>query len=222
MQNFATPGPVSVVLEIPAGAVRLVATERTDTVVDVQPADASKKRDVKAAEQTAIAFQDGVLSVTTAESHRVLGGSGALHVTIELPVGSRLDGKAGAAELHTTGRLGDVAFDGGYTVVSIEEAAGAVLKVHTGDVAINCLTGSAQIRNGKGDITIAEAHAGQVELRADMGNLSVTAAPGISATLDADTAKGRITNTLRNTEGAAAGLAVKATTSHGDITAASL
>src|SRR6185312_11068555 len=129
MQNFATPGPVSVVLEIPAGAVRLVATERTDTVVDVQPADASKKRDV-----------------TAAESHRVLGGSGALHVTIELPVGSRLDGKAGAAELHTTGRLGDVAFDGGYTVVSIEEAAGAVLKVHTGDVAINCLTGSAQIR----------------------------------------------------------------------------
>ena len=222
MQNFATPGPVSVVLEIPAGAVRLVATERTDTVVDVQPADASKKRDVKAAEQTAIAFQDGVLSVTTAESHRVLGGSGALHVTIELPVGSRLDGKAGAAELHTTGRLGDVAFDGGYTVVSIEEAAGAVLKVHTGDVAINCLTGSAQVRNGKGDITIAEAHAGQVELRADMGNLSVTAAPGVSATLDADTAKGRITNTLRNTEGAAAGLAVKATTSHGDITAASL
>jgi len=222
MQNFATPGPVSVVLEIPAGAVRLVATERTDTVVDVQPADASKKRDVKAAEQTAIAFQDGVLSVTTAESHRVLGGSGALHVTIELPVGSRLDGKAGAAELHTTGRLGDVAFDGGYTVVSIEEAAGAVLKVHTGDVAINRLTGSAQIRNGKGDITVAEAHAGQVELRADMGNLSVTAAPGISATLDADTAKGRITNTLRNTEGAAAGLAVKATTSHGDITAASL
>jgi len=222
MQNFATPGPVSVVLEIPAGAVRLVATERTDIVVDVQPADASKKRDVKAAEQTAIAFQDGVLSVTTAESHRVLGGSGALHVTIELPVGSRLDGKAGAAELHTTGRLGDVAFDGGYTVVSIEEAAGAVLKVHTGDVAINCLTGSAQIRNGKGDITIAEAHAAQVELRADMGNLSVTAAPGVSATLDADTAKGRITNTLRNTEGAAAGLAVKATTSHGDITAASL
>ena len=219
MQNFDTPSPISVVLDIPAGSVRLIAADRADTTVEVLPADSSKKRDVKAAEQTAVEFRDGVLSIVAAETDRVLGSSGALHVTIELPAGSRFDGKSGAAELHTAGRLGDVAFDGGYKTVSLDEAAGAILKVHTGEVSIGRLTGPAQIRNGKGDITIAEAHAGQVELRTDMGNLSITAAHGVSATLDASTPAGRITNTLRNTEGAAAGLAIKATTSHGDITA---
>lgn len=222
MQNFATPNPVFVSLDIPAGSVRLIATERTDTRVEVLPADASKRRDVKAVQQTGIEFRDGVLSITTAEANRVLGSSGALRVTIELPAGSRIEGKAGAAELHTTGRLGEVAFEGGYRSVSLEEAASAHLKVHTGDVSIARLSGPARIRNGKGDVTITEARAGLVELHTDMGDLSVTAARGVSGILDAGTAHGRIDNGLRNTDGAAAGLTVKATTSHGDITAASL
>jgi hypothetical protein len=222
MQNFATSGPVFVSLDIPAGAVRVVASDRADTAVEVLPADAAKRRDVKAAEQTVVQFRDGILSIAAAEANRVLGSSGAVRVSIELPTGSRIEGKAGAAELHTSGRLGEVAFDGGYRSVSIEEAASAHLKVHTGEVRIARLTGPAQIRNGKGDITIAEAHAGRVELHADMGNLSVTAAHGVSGILDASTAVGRIDNALRNTDGAAAGLTIKATTSHGDITANSL
>lgn len=222
MQKFATTRPIAIVLDIPAGSVRVVATERADVTVEVLPAEASKKRDVKAAEQTGIEFRDGVLSILNAESTRVLGSSGALRVTIEAPAGSRIQGKAGAAELQTAGRLGEVSFDGGYRTVSLDEVAGATLKVHTGDVTIACLTGPAYIRNGKGDTTIAEAHTGLLELRTDMGNLTVTAAPGVSATLDASTPAGRIDNTLRNTEGAAAALSIKATTSHGDITAKSL
>ena len=222
MQKFATPGPVFVSLDIPAGSVRVVAAERTDTLVEVRPADAAKRRDVKAAGQTEVGFHDGVLRIATADAHRVLGSTGALQVTIEVPAGSRIEGRAGAAELHTTGRLGDVAFEGGYRAVSVEEAASAHLKVHTGDVRVARLTGPAQIRNGRGDITIAEAHAGRVEVRTDMGNLSVAAAHGVSGILDAATSHGRIGNTLRNTEGSGAGLIVKATTSHGDITAGSL
>jgi hypothetical protein len=82
--------------------------------------------------------------------------------------------------------------------------------------------GPAQIRNGQGDIAIAEAHVGRVEVRTDMGNLSVAAAHGASGILDAATSCGRIGNALRNIEGAGAGLTIKATTSHGDITASSL
>jgi DUF4097 and DUF4098 domain-containing protein YvlB len=222
MQKFATTSPIAIVLDIPAGSVHVAAAERADLTVEVLPAEASKKRDVKAAEQTAVEFRDGVLRVTSSESNRVLGSSGALRVTIQAPAGSRIEGKAGAAELHTTGRLGEVSFDGGYHAVTIEEAASATLQVHTGDVAIARLTGPARIRNGKGDTTIAEAHAGVLDLRTDMGNLKVTAARGVSATLDASTPAGRIDNALRNSEGSAAGLRIKATTSHGDITADSL
>ncbi|ALO05806.1 hypothetical protein AQF52_0205 [Streptomyces venezuelae] len=56
-------------------------------------------------------------------------------------------------------------------------------------------------------------------LRTDSGDLEVGAAHGVSATLDAGTTPGRITNTLRNSEGATASLNVQATSAYGDITA---
>ncbi|NUR30680.1 MAG: DUF4097 family beta strand repeat protein [Catenulispora sp.] len=222
MQKFDTAGPVSVVLDIPAGRVRLIASDRGDTTVQVLPSEESKKRDVKAAQQTEVSYADGIVRIVTADASRVLGSSGSLDVTIELPAGSRVEGKAGAAELSGTGRLGEVVFEGGYRQVELEEVASAHLKVHTGEVRIGRLAGPAQIRNSQGDITVAEAVTGAVDLRTESGSIAISAAPGTSATLDAGTLHGRITNTLKNSEGAAAGLAIKATTSNGDITASSL
>ena len=222
MQKFETPSPVTVVLDIPAGQIRLVASERADTTVEVLPQDASKRRDAKAAEQTTVEFAEGVLRIATADASKVLGSSGSLDVTIALPAGSRIEGKAGAAELYSTGRLGAVSFDGAYRTVELDEIGGGNIKMHLGELTIAKLTGSAQLRNAKGDITIAEAVAGSVELHTDSGNLAIAAARGVSGTLDAGTGHGRITNSMQNAEGAGAGLAVKATTSHGDITATSL
>lgn len=222
MQKFETPSPVTVVLDIPAGQVRLVAGERADTVVEVLPSEAAKRRDAKAAAQTKVEFSGGVLRIVTADPKKILGSSGSLDVTIALPSGSRVEGKAGGAALSSTGRLGEVAFDGGYRAVELDEVAGARIKMHMGDVSIAKLTGPAQLRNGKGDITVAEAVAGAVDLRTDMGNLAIAAAPGVSATLDASSGYGRISNSMRNAEGDGAGLTIKATTLHGDITATSL
>ena len=222
MQKFDTAGPIAVVLEIPAGRVRFIADERADVIVEVLPAEAGKKRDVKAAEQTEVEFRDGVLRIVTVDANRVFGSSGEIDVTVQLPAGSRVEGKAGAAELYSTGRLGEVVFDGGYRTVELDEVASAVVKAHTGDVSIGSLSGPAQISNGKGDITVAKAVAGEVVLRTGSGNLKIAAAEGVSATLDASTAYGRISNALKNSEGAGAALVVKATTSHGDITATSL
>jgi DUF4097 and DUF4098 domain-containing protein YvlB len=222
MQKFETTGPISVVLSIPAGRVRLVAGERSDATVEVLPARASKKRDVKAAEQTSVEFRDGVLRIATTDPNRVLGSSGYLDVTVELPAGSRVQGTAGAAELSSTGRLGEVVFEGAYRKVELDEVAGADLKAHTGEVSIARLAGPARIGNGMGDITVGEALAGEVELNTRYGNVSIGAARGVSATLDAGTPSGRIHNALRNGAGAGAGLSIKATTGHGDITAVSL
>lgn len=222
MQKFQTPSPVTVVLDIPAGQVRLVASERTDTTVEVLPTEASKRRDAKAAQQTTVEFAEGVLRIATADPNKILGSSGSLDVTIELPAGSRVEGKAGAAALYSTGRLGEVSFEGAYRTVELDEVGAARITTHMGDVTIAKLTGPAQLRNSKGDITVAEAVTGAIDLRTDMGDLRIAAAAGVSGTLDASTAMGRITNSLRNSDGAGAGLNIKATTSQGDIIATSL
>ena len=223
MQTFDTPAPVSAVFDIPAGRIRFIAADRTDTTVEILPADASKSRDVKAAEQIEVGYGDGVLRIEApAAKNRILGNSGSVEVTVQLPAGSRVQGKAGAAELRGVGRLGDVAFEGGYRSVKLDETAGARLTAHDGDVSVGRLGGPAQISTQRGDIQIAEAVHGKVTLSTQRGDIAVGAARGVSASLDAGTSYGRIHNALVNTDGADAGLAIHATTSYGDITARSL
>jgi hypothetical protein len=221
MQKFNTPDPISAILDIPAGRVRFIAADRADTTVELLPADASNGRDVKAAEQATVGYGNGVLRIDAPASKRILGSPGSIEVTVQLPAGSQVQAKASSAEFRTVGRLGDVAFEGAQASVKIDEAASARLTTVDGNVSVGRLGGAAQVRTGKGDIQIAEALRGTVVLRTDAGSISVAAAAGVSASLDAGTSYGRIHNALKNTDGVA-DLNVHATTSYGDITARSL
>ncbi|MEU1531806.1 DUF4097 family beta strand repeat-containing protein [Streptomyces fagopyri] len=223
MQKFDTPAPVSAVLDIPAGRVRFVAADRADTTVEILPADASKGRDVKAAAQTGVTYGDGVLRIETAAAkNRALGASGSIEVTVRLPAGSRVEARAAGAELRGVGRLGDVTFEGGQATVELDEAESTRLTLLAGDVSVGRLNGPAEISTRKGDIHVTEAVRGAVTLRTEHGGISVGAAHGVSAALDAGTGYGRIHNALQNTAGAAAGLNIRATTAYGDISARAL
>jgi hypothetical protein len=220
MQKFDTPAPISAVLDIPAGSVRFIATDRADTAVEVLPADTSKGRDVKVAEQTKVEYGDGVLRIQAPTKNQYLGPSGSIEVTIQLPAGSRVKAKAASAEFRAVGRLGDVAFEGAYRQIKLDEAASVRLTAIDGDVEVGRLNGPAEISTARGDIRIAEAVRGTVVLRTQSGDISVGAAAGVSASLDAGTSHGRISNDLKN-DGTTE-LDIHATTSHGDIAARSL
>ncbi|MBQ0905908.1 DUF4097 family beta strand repeat-containing protein [Micromonospora sp. U21] len=221
MQTFDTPTPISAVLDIPAGRVQFIAADRADTTVEVLPADASKGRDVKVAEQTKVEYRDGVLQIKASAKNQILGSSGSIEVTVQLPAGSRIKVKVASAEFRAVGRFGDVAFDGAHGTVKIDEAASLRLTTAAGDVSVGRLNGPGEISTVKGDIRIDEALRGTVVLRTQAGDVSVNAAHGVSASLDAGTTLGRIHNALMNTEGAA-DLTIHATTAHGDIVARSL
>ncbi|WP_406446495.1 DUF4097 domain-containing protein [Streptomyces sp. NBC_01613] len=221
MQKFDTPAPISAVLDIPAGRIRFIAADRADTTVEILPADASNGRDVKAAQQTAVEYGDGVLRIETAPAkNRVLGHSGSIEVTVQLPAGSRVQAKTDSAELRGVGRLGDIAFDGAYRQIKIDEAASLRLTAIDGDVEVGRLGGPAEISTARGSIRIAEAVRGALVLRTQSGDISITAAAGVSAALDAGTGHGRVSNAFKN-DGTTE-LDIRATTSHGDITARSL
>ncbi|MEU1800654.1 DUF4097 family beta strand repeat-containing protein [Streptomyces sp. NPDC019937] len=220
MQKFATPAPISTVLDIPAGRVQIIAADRSDTAVEVLPTNASKDRDVKAAERTRVDYADGVLRIAVPAKNQYVGPSGTIEVTVQLPAGSRVEARAASTEFRAVGRLGDIAFDGAYRQIKIDEAASVRLTAVDGDVEVGRLNGPAEISTARGDIRIAEAVRSTVVLRTQSGDISVGAAAGISASLDAGTASGRVSNDLRN-DGTAQ-LDIHATTSRGDITARSL
>ncbi|MFF0747386.1 DUF4097 family beta strand repeat-containing protein [Streptomyces sp. NPDC004111] len=221
--QFTTTAPITTVLDIPAADVRFIAADRADTTVEVRPANASQNRDVKAAEQITVDFTDGVLSVTAAPAkNRILGNSGSVEVTVQLPAGSHVRAQVAAGELRGVGRLGDVTFEAAQGTVKLDETASARLTLLAGDITVGRLAGDSELNTQKGDLRITEAVRGNLELATQAGGITVGAAPGASATLDAGTTYGRVHNALKNTEGAAAALHIHATTAYGDITARSL
>lgn len=223
MQRFDTPTTISALVDIAAGRIQVIAADRADTTVTVLPADASKGRDVKAAEQTTAEYSDGTLRINApAEKNQILGASGSIEVTVQLPAGSRIETKSASAEFRGVGRLGDITCEGAHGTVRIDEAASVHVTAHAADITVGRLTGGAEISTQQGSIHITEATSGTLVLRTRTGDVTVGAARGVSAALDAGTGYGRINNTLKNTEGAAAGLSIRATTDHGDITAHSL
>src|SRR5215467_11118317 len=108
MPTFATPGPIAATVEVAGARVRVTASDRTDTVVLVEPINEASRSDVKVANKTKVDFAGGQLSVKT-----ITAGdkSGSVAITIDLPAGSSLaaylahssvqaDGPIGQCELH--------------------------------------------------------------------------------------------------------------------------
>lgn len=219
MQKFDTPAAITAVLAVPAGTIRFIAADRTDTVVELRPADPAKNRDVKTVQQTEVSYADGVLRIVTdSAAHRLLGPSGALEVTVRLPSGSRIEANSADTEFRGVGRLGDVSLKSARGTVKIDEAAAARLELQDGSIEVGRLTGPAEFTTQRGDLTVAEAERGSLELTTQSGSISVGVARGVSASLDAGTGHGRVHNALRNADDVPA-VTIRATTMTGDISA---
>ena len=114
MPAFDTPGPIAATVVVGGAQVRLTASDRTDTVVLVEPIDQASQSDVRVASKTKVDFVGGQLSVKTTASG---DQDGSVVITIDLPAGSSLvaylahssvqaDGSFGECELHlASGRV---------------------------------------------------------------------------------------------------------------------
>ncbi|MER7764357.1 DUF4097 family beta strand repeat-containing protein [Streptomyces sp. NPDC097619] len=218
MQQFATPTPIAVVLDVPAALIRLTATDRPDTTVDIRPADTTKTRDAQAAQRIDTTYTDGVLHITAAPHKNLLGSAGTAEITLQLPTGSHLAATTATTDLRTTGHLGEVTLDSAHGTLHLHATTGARITLQAGDITLTHLTGPAELITQKGDITVTEAHQGTVTLRTEYGHITIGTARGTSASLDAGTAHGRIHNALTNTAPTPT-LTLHATTTHGDIKA---
>ncbi|MFF1796288.1 hypothetical protein ACFVXQ_19055, partial [Kitasatospora sp. NPDC058263] len=78
MPSFDTPGPISATIEFDIASVRIAAGKRTDTVVEVRPADPAVEADVKAAEQTRISYAGGALVVKGPKKRSLFGRAGSV------------------------------------------------------------------------------------------------------------------------------------------------
>lgn len=157
MPTFDTPAPIHATLELVVGDVRITATDRTDTTVEVRPSDPSAELDLRVAELTQVEFADGRLLVKTPRNLKTFGftrKTGSIDVEIALPTGSEVRGEAAVAAFHCTGTLGETA---------IKTSAGDVRLEHTGPLKVTTAGGAIVVQSVAGDAR-ATAATGVIQL----------------------------------------------------------
>jgi hypothetical protein len=189
MARFETPEPITGVIEVVVGDVRIVAGERSDTVVEVRPRDGSKRDDVAAAELTRVECEDGRLLVKAPRRRRSwspFSDGGAIEVEVELPAGSHLTAETGMGALVCGGPVGQCRLKSGFGDIRIEQAATLTATTGAGDVGVERVSGDAELSTGSGEVragTIGGSAAiknsnGDTRVRDVAGDVRVRAANG--------------------------------------------
>ncbi|MBB5856039.1 hypothetical protein ACFQ05_24505 [Amycolatopsis umgeniensis] len=153
MSVFTTPEPITATLTTAGARVRLLASERTDTVVRVEPVDAASKSDVKVAEHTKVEFADGELSI---ETKKAGGKDGSVAITIELPTGSRLTLNTAWSDVLAEGLFGDCVLDVASGRIQVDRVAAVRGNLAAGEVGIGYVAGTVGIEGGAAGMRIGE------------------------------------------------------------------
>ena len=200
MPTFDTPEPITATIELPIGELRIVATDRPDTVVEVR----AEPADQAVADAVRVELVGTELRVTG----RKLGlrllqiptPGRSVEVEVALPAGSALTARTTYGGIRVEGRLGDVDVRCSYGDVRVEDtgslkAAAAYGQVHAdgivagdadvtsdhGGIRLRHVTGSADLRSKHGAIR-ADVVAGELRLANSHGDVEVDdAAAGVDA-----------------------------------------
>ncbi|GAA2052554.1 DUF4097 family beta strand repeat-containing protein [Catenulispora yoronensis] len=156
MPTFATPAPITAALDLGVGNVTIVASDRTDTVVDVRPADPNNPNDVRAAEATRVSFDDGRLQIVGHKPKWYTSGkkSESVAIRIELPTGSSVRATSPFGDFDLGGGFGDVRLDTAFGEISVEQAASLVVKTAMGQIDVGRVAGRAEVQTSSGNVRV--------------------------------------------------------------------
>jgi DUF4097 and DUF4098 domain-containing protein YvlB len=206
MPTFETPEPIAVDIELAVGFLRITASDRTDTVVEIRPTDESDESDVQAAAQVRVDHTGGTVRITGPKrTFDFSKKTRSVDVSIELPSDSQVSahlqlgdvrgaGPLGECRLRTTGvvsveRTGPLRLHTGFGDVTAGVVAGnAEISTASGKVQIGEVGGTADVKNSNGDSTIGTV-TGDVRVRNANGAIDIERA---GAGVDAKSSNGAI------------------------------
>ena len=216
MPAYESLAPVDADIDVSAGHVEVVASDRADTTVEVAPTNPGRSGDVSLAREATVAFENNRLRVRVPPRVRLLGPSGSVDVRIELPTGSRAEIESAYGSVRLRGefgttrivakygnvsadRVGDLVLVSPHGEVDIAEVDGRldVTAAH-GHVRIGRIAGAARLRGSHGTLTLGttEAEGGILRLENGYAEVEVGVPDGVVAWVDASSAHAAVRNEL--------------------------
>jgi DUF4097 and DUF4098 domain-containing protein YvlB len=154
MYEFRTPQPISAKLALLAANIRLDASARDTTTVQLQPSDPDNPRDVELVKRTEVSFDDDMLSIRSPKSLRSFKPRGSIEVIVQLPTDSSVKAGTATGSLRATGALDKCQVDTAAGEITIERAREAKISKAAGDVTIGEVAEDATIESATGEIRI--------------------------------------------------------------------
>ena len=157
MPVFETLEPITAVVDIAMGDIRIVASERSDTAVEVRPGDDSRSGDVRAAAETRVEFDNGVLIVKGPNRQGWFGKGGAIDLPISLPVGSAVQAETGMGNIHGNGQIGSCKLKSGLGNITLDKTDESRLDTGLGNISVGLAAGLTHVSTGSGKVRITSA-----------------------------------------------------------------
>jgi hypothetical protein len=197
MPSYPVSGPIELDLDVGVGFVDVVASDRTDAVVEVSPSKPGRSGDVSLAREAAVSFDSGRLRVAVPRRLNLFGKSDSVDIRCELPTGSRVALETAYGSVRVRGVLGDSRIVAKYGGVTADTVASLVLEAQYGSVDIAEVAGRLDVTAGHGTVRIAHVH-GDARLRGSHGSIELGTAAGdvevaTSGALTIDRALGDVT-----------------------------
>ncbi|MFE6979332.1 DUF4097 domain-containing protein [Streptomyces sp. NPDC057682] len=177
MPSFDTPGPITATAHVDAGSIQFIAGDRTDTVVETRPRDPKKDQDVRSAGQTEVAYANGALTIRTPKQRYLVGRTGTVDVTVELPAGSHVEMTGAWAQVLGEGRLGEVRVKTSSGDVRLDVTGPLKLTASHGSITVDRVEGAAEITTSSGSMRVGHLD-GPAVLKNSHGSTTVGLANG--------------------------------------------
>jgi DUF4097 and DUF4098 domain-containing protein YvlB len=183
-KTFDTPGPVALVLRVPAGEIDVQAEETTQTTVEIEGGGEDLLEYARVEARPRGDGHEVVVEIDRPRSgfsfgiqlERLAFGvwrDGDARVSVRAPVGASVEVRTGSADVEARGHFSSFDVEDGSGDVSLDVVGGDLtIKTGSGDVETSEVGGRLNVQSGSGDVEIGRA-AGAAKIRSGSGDVVV-------------------------------------------------
>lgn len=171
--TYAAPGIIDATITLVMGELVVTADDVDEVTVDVTPTRADRPSDVRAAENTAVGFADGRLTVTQKRESVLstwVNKGWSIDVHVRLPRRSRLDVKSSYGNIRVRGPIGSSSLTTAYGNITAGEVAELTAKTVHGEISLERVSGTTGLTASS--VLVGEVY-GNATVKATQGNVGV-------------------------------------------------
>lgn len=167
-ETFATPGPVLLDIDMPAGEIEIATADTDETHVELESDSHNEQvQEMVAAARIDLSRRGDVFHVKIEVRTRhgvwisfsggpdIRVGTPEIRLRVSCPAGAQLDVKTKSADMQAHGEYGDLDFKTASGDLSVESVRNADVKTASGDVHLETVAGVLDVKTVSGDVHVA-------------------------------------------------------------------